>query len=81
MRSRREDDVRDHYSQIGRELKRRRSDPAGDADVNGFDTARDDGRRYRCGLHACGQLRVLMVCIAAHNVLDSASSDRAELSV
>jgi len=42
MRSRREGDSRDHYSQIDRDPKRRRSDPMRDDHMNGHAAERDD---------------------------------------
>ncbi len=42
MRSRREGDSRDHYSQTDRDPKRRRSDPMRDDHMNGHAAERDD---------------------------------------
>ena len=42
IRSRREGDSRDHYSQTDRDPKRRRSDPMRDDHMNGHTTERDD---------------------------------------
>ncbi|DBA73496.1 hypothetical protein WJX77_009911 [Trebouxia sp. C0004] len=42
MRSRREGDSRDHYSQTDRDPKRQRSDPMRDDHMNGHTTERDD---------------------------------------
>ena len=50
MRSRREDDIRDQWLGSDREPKRRRSDPMGDNDMNGYHAARDDRAHRRVSL-------------------------------